>query len=133
MQEHPNAQRIRESLETFNRGDLEGYRDFFNEDVVWYVRGTHPMAGAYRGRDALFDYFQRAREATGGSLHVAPIEIHAGDEYAAVTAHVSGRREGGRTIEVAMTQAFRLDASGRVAEYWALAGDQEAIDEFWSP
>ena len=70
MEEHGNVGRVRDALETFNRGDLDVYREFFNDDVVWFVRGTHPMAGAYRGIDALFDYFGRARNVTRGSLRI---------------------------------------------------------------
>ena len=65
MEVHGNVGRMRDALEMFNRGDLDAYREFFDDDVVWFVRGTHDMAGAYRGIDALFDYFARARQVHG--------------------------------------------------------------------
>lgn len=132
MADHGNVARMRDALETFNRGDLDAYREFFADDVVWFVRGAHPMAGAYRGIDALFDYFARAREVTGGSLRIEPIDIVADDHHAGVVASVRGHREDGRTLDVEMTEAFTFAEDGRVKEYWALATDQPVVDAFWA-
>ncbi len=75
MTEHRNAIRTRQYLETFARGDLEALRDFFADDIVWHVAGSHPLSGDYHGKDELISYFQKARESTGGSLNVAPIAM----------------------------------------------------------
>ena len=132
MDEHGNVRRVRDALETFNGGDLDAYREFFHDDVVWFVRGTHPMAGAYRGIDALFDYFRRARDVTGGSLRIEPLDIVAGDRHAGVVATVRGHRDDGRELDVEMTEAFTFAGDGRVTEFWALATDQSAVDAFWA-
>jgi ketosteroid isomerase-like protein len=132
VDEHGNVGRMRDALATFNRGDLDAYREFFDDDVVWYVRGTHPMAGAYRSVDALFEYFARAREVTGGSLHIEPLDVVADDRHAGVVARVRGRRADGRDLDTEMTEAFTFAADGRIKEFWALAGDQAAVDAFWA-
>ena len=132
MEQHDNVGRMRDALEMFNRGDLDAYREFFDDDVVWFVRGTHDMAGAYRGIDALFDYFARARQVTGGSLRVEPIEIVADDRHAGVVARVRGSRDDGRTLDIEMTEAFTFTEDGRVKEFWALAAEQPVVDAFWA-
>ena len=132
MDEHRNVERVRDALESFNRGDLDAYRGFFHDDVVWFVRGTHPMAGAYRGVDALFEYFDRAREVTGGSLRIEPLDVVADDRHAGLVARVRGRREDGRDLDIDMTEAFTFADDGRVTEFWALAADQPAVDAFWA-
>jgi uncharacterized protein len=132
MDEHSNVARVRDALETFNCGDLDVYREFFDDDVVWFVRGTHPMAGAYRGIDALFDYFGRARSVTGGSLRIDPVDIVADDRHAGVVARVRGSREDERKLDVEMAEAFIFADDGRVREFWALASDQDAVDAFWA-
>ena len=132
MDEHSNVARVRDALETFNRGDLDVYREFFDDDVVWFVRGTHPMAGAYRGIDALFDYFGRARNLTGGSLRIDPVDIVADDRHAGVVARVRGSRRDERRLDVEMAEAFVFAEDGRVTEFWALASDQDAVDAFWA-
>jgi uncharacterized protein len=132
MEEHGTVARVREALETFNRGDLYAYREFFDDDVVWFVRGTHPMAGTYRGIDALFYYFAQARQVTGGSLRIDPIDIVADDRHAGVVARVRASRDDERTLDIEMTEAFTFSESGRVKEFWALATDQAVIDAFWA-
>ena len=47
MAEHPNVTRTREYLDTFARGDLQGLRPFFSDDVVWHVAGSHDLSGDY--------------------------------------------------------------------------------------
>jgi ketosteroid isomerase-like protein len=132
MEEHGNVGRMSDALEAFNRGDLETYREFFDDDVIWFVRGTHDMAGTYRGVDALFDYFARARQVTGGSLRIDPIDIVADDRHAGVVARVRGSRDDGRTLDVEMTEAFTFTEDGRVREFWALAAEQPVVDAFWA-
>ena len=131
MEQHDNVGRMRDALEMFNHGDLDAYREYFDDDVVWFVRGTHDMAGTYRGIDALFDYFVRARQVTGGSLRVEPIEIVAGDRHAGVVARVRASRADGRTLDIEMTEAFTFTEDGRVKEFWALAAEQPVVDAFW--
>jgi ketosteroid isomerase-like protein len=130
MAEHPGVARARASIETFNRGDMVGARDFYAEDVVWHVGGNHPLSGDYRGRDALFDYFDRVREMTGGTLSLEPEAILASDQHTAIFMRVVGRR-GGKSLDVTLAEAFTVGPDGRWTEFWSLADDQEAVDAFW--
>lgn len=131
MAEHPNVSVLRQAFAMFNQGDVEGYRQFFTEDVVWHVGGQHPLSGDYQGRDAIFEYFAKVRELTVGSLRSEPQDILADDAHGGVFAHVTAQREG-RQMDVILAQAFRLNAAGKCTEYWALADDQEAVDAFWA-
>jgi ketosteroid isomerase-like protein len=131
MTEHPNVARARGAFETFNRGDFGAYRQFFTEDVVWHVGGNHPLSGDYRGRDALFAYFDKVRQLTGGSLRTTPQDILADDAHCGVFTRVTAERDG-RKLDVVQAQAFRVNADGKFSEYWALADDQDAVDAFWS-
>lgn len=130
MAEHPNVNLLRQAIATFNRGDFDGYRQFFTDDVAWHVGGQHPLSGDYQGRDAIFEYFARVRELTGGTLRSEPQDILADDAHGGVFAHVTAQRDG-RHMDVVLAQAFRLNAEGKCTEYWALADDQEAVDAFW--
>jgi hypothetical protein len=130
MNGHPGAQRAREYIDVFHRGDFHALRNFYDENVVWHLAGHHPMAGDYRGREALFSYFDRVRDMTGGSLRLEPESILASDRYTAMFTRVTGRRDG-RTLDVVLAQVFRVGDDGRWIEYWGLADDQDAVDEFW--
>lgn len=129
--EHPNVALLREAIEKFSRGDLQGYRSHFAEDVLWHVGGSHRLSGDYRGRDALFAYFAKVQELTGGSLRVELQEIMADDTHGAVFARVTAQQEG-QQLDVVLAQAFTIDGERKLSEYWALADDQVAVDTFWS-
>lgn len=128
---HPDVERAWDSIAMYNRGDFDALRDFYSDDVVWHVGGGHALSGDYRGKDALFRYFAEVRELTGGSLQVEPQSILASDDEIAMLTRVTAER-GGRTLDVLLSQTFRVGPDGRWTEYWAIADDQEAVDAFWS-
>ena len=131
MSEHPQVARTREFLATFARNDFDALGEFFSDDVVWHVAGKHPLAGDYRGRDELLAYFARAREESGGTLTLAPSGILANDEHVALFVRVTGERDGKR-LDVEMAEAMDVGADGLWSAFWAMADDQDAVDEFWS-
>lgn len=131
MDEHPNVQRVRDALDAYNRGDLESMRSFIAEDVLWHVGGSHSLSGDYQGRDAVFDYYEKVRGLTGGTLTLEPLDILANDQHGGIFMHVKGERDG-KTLDVVLAEALAFDESGRWAEYWALADEQEAVDAFWA-
>jgi uncharacterized protein len=128
--EHPNAQKIRDALDTYNAGDLEGLRAVLAEDILWHVGGEHPLSGDYRGVEAVLDYYTKVREQTGGTLRLEPIDILADDRHGGIFMRVRGEREG-KTIDVELAEALTFDGRGRWVEYWALADEQEKVDAFW--
>ncbi len=129
--EHPNVARARQALEAFTKRDLDAYSEFFAEDVVWHVGGYHPLSGDYKGRNALFGYFERVAELSGGTLRVEPLSILGSDRHLAMSTRATGSRAG-HHLDVLLAQAFSIGADGKFTEYWALADDQEAVDRFWS-
>lgn len=131
MADHPNALRARQALDTFMRGDLERYREFFDDDVAWHVGGYHPLSGDYRGRDALFEYFDRIANLSEKTLNIEPLAILGSDHHVAMFTQVTASR-GARRLDVVLAQALSVGGDGRFTEYWALADDQEAVDNFWS-
>lgn len=128
--EHAGTTRARDYLATYAAGDTAALRDFFADDVVWHVGGKHALSGDYRGREALFDYFDKVRELTGGTLTVEEEHVLASDQHTAMFTRVRGAREG-RQLDVSMAQTFRTGPDGRWTEYFAMADDQAAVDAFW--
>jgi ketosteroid isomerase-like protein len=118
-------------LDTFAEGDLEALMEFFSPEVVWHVAGSHRLAGDYRGKPALLDYFRQARDETAGSIKLDPTAIMASDQHIALFLRVTGERAGKR-LDVEQAQAFTVDADGKLAEFWSMADDQAALDEFWT-
>ena len=123
--------RARESLDLLATGDFEALRNFYTDDVVWHVAGNHPLSGDYHGKDDLIRYFERVRSLTDGGLTIEPESILASDQHVAMFTRVRAQRVG-RSMDVVLAQVLRLAADGRWSEYWALADDQAAVDQFWS-
>ena len=130
MTEHVNAARVREALEAYAKRDLDAVGDQLAKNIVWHVAGDHALSGDYEGRDAVLDYFRQVQQLTGDSLELEVDEIVANDRFAAVFLHAKGKRQE-RELEVKMAEAIRFDDDGRWAEYWAMANDQTAVNEFW--
>jgi uncharacterized protein len=57
---------VQDYLDALLEGDLEAIRESFAEDAIWSMHGDLPMAGPWRGRDAIVDDFL---VAFGGSLY----------------------------------------------------------------
>jgi len=128
---HAGVERAQEYIAAFHRWDVDAMRDFYADDVVWHVAGTHRLSGDYKGKDALFEYFAMARELTGGSLRLNPESILASDDHVAMFTRVTARRED-VVLDTLIAQVMKVGHDGRWIEYWAVADDQDALDAFWS-
>jgi uncharacterized protein len=127
--DHPNdlAQRF---IDAYGRRDYQTLESLLTDDVLWHVGGNHPLSGDYRGRQAVLDYFAKVQSLTSQTLTLDPIEILASGSFGAIFLRVRAEREG-RDLDVTMAEAFRAQ-EGQLAEFWATADDQEAVDRFWS-
>jgi uncharacterized protein len=125
------VQRIREGYEAFGRGDLEAIRDQFSPDIVWHIGGHSPLAGDYKGIDALFEFFGRVVSETGGTLKNEVHDILANDTHGVVLLTQSGERNG-KKLSMNCVQVVHRDAESRVTESWWIPVDERTDDEFWS-
>ena len=112
-------------------GPREPLHEVLTEDIVWVVPGRNAIAGEYRGRDAVIDYFTRRRELADRSFRMHPGEVLVGDgDHVAVltdgTATIDGVEHHWSTVGL-----YRL-REGRVAACWLLPLDAAAFDAIWS-
>jgi uncharacterized protein len=112
-------------------GDLGPVEELLAEDVVWHVPGTSPIAGDYRGREAVLGYFRTRRELAGGAIKITKHgEAHHDEALVQLAdghAVIAGREVSWRTAGV-----YRV-AGGRIAEAWLVPLDQEQFDRAWGP
>jgi acyl-CoA thioester hydrolase len=94
------------------------------------VPGTSPIAGDYRGREAVTGYFRRRRELAGGSIAITK---H-GDAHheEALVQLADGRAPLGGNDVVWRTAGVYRVAGGRIAEAWLVPLDQEQFDLAWA-
>jgi YbgC/YbaW family acyl-CoA thioester hydrolase len=116
--------------EMYAGGDLAPATELLAEGVVWHVPGTSPIAGDYRGREAVAGYFRLRRELAGGSLHIATGNEAHHDE--ALVQLADGRASlGGREMVWRTAGVYRV-AEGAIAEAWLVPLDLEYFDQAWA-
>ena len=131
MTDHPNAMMISRLYELFSQGDMEGFLESFAEDVVWHVPGRCPIAGDYKGREAVAGYFTAIDEMSGGTYRVSDVHDVVADDEHVVGLHHSVATRPGKTYDYNETIIFHV-RDGKITEVWEVYGDQYEIDEFWS-
>jgi uncharacterized protein len=127
MAAHPNVARIADGYAAFAKGDFAVLNDLFAEDLRWHEPGRNQLAGDYRGRDAVYEFFGRLMEITEGTFNLEVHAILADDEHG-VALVTSTASRGGRSATVNDAHVFHL-RDGKVVEFWAASTDQYAIDE----
>ncbi|MFL5798745.1 MAG: nuclear transport factor 2 family protein [Actinomycetota bacterium] len=130
MDEHPNATAYRRTADAFRAGDTEALDRLIDEDVVWHVPGRNPLAGEVRGRDALFEWFDRLRKATDGTFVLEEYDVLGNDEHVVALSRMSAVKAG-RSVGVDVISVFHY-RDGRQHERWFLPEDSESWDRLLS-
>ena len=128
---NPNEEILRRFLDAQQRGDAALLNELLADDVVWHVPGRNLLSRDYHGKAEVFGFFARARELSGGTVRIEPIEILAGDQHAVALVRVYAEREGRKLEGELQAFTFRIE-TGRIVEFWFLVEDRYAVDAFWS-
>jgi ketosteroid isomerase-like protein len=127
---HPNEELLRRAFDAFAKGDVDTLREVTDQDAVWHTSGRSPLAGDYRGVDAILGFFARVAELTGGTFRAELHDVVANDEHAVALYVSRGEREG-RTLENRTVLVSHV-RNGKFTETWVMGEDQYAADEFFS-
>jgi uncharacterized protein len=127
---HPNEDLVRRGYEAFAKGDVDTLNSLISDDIVWHVPGRSPLAGDYKGKEAVFGLFGKIVELSGGTFGQDIHDVLANDEHALVMVENHAEREGKRLNDRQVHVLHLKD--GKVTEFWNHFGDQYATDEFWS-
>ena len=113
------------------RGDVTAALDALHPEVELHVPGTHPLAGAHRGPDAVLGFVAAARERTDDGEHIEVIDVLASDRHVAVLCEVRATRAGRRPLHNRTVHLLRV-ADDRIAEIWLHNFDDLSVNDFWS-
>ena len=83
-----------------------------------------------RGARAVFAVLGRMAELSGGDFRVELHDVLANDEHAVALSRSIGNRQG-KQLDVSNVDIYHI-RDGKVTEFWSIAEDQRAEDEFWS-
>jgi len=127
---HPDEELLRTGYEAFGQGDLETVKEVFAEDIVFHVPGRGLISGEYRGPDAVFGFFAKGQELSGGTLRIELHDVAATDEHA-IALQINRAERNGKTLEARVVAVYHV-RDGRATEAWFLTDSQDENDEFWS-
>ena len=128
---HKNAEIVSRGYEAFNRADMKTLTEIFDESSSWHTPGRGSLAGDHKGREAVFAYFGRLGQETGGTFKAELRHVLADDDGRVVGFHHnSGQREGKR-LDTGCCIVFELK-DGRITSGREHFVDLYNWDEFWS-
>jgi len=130
MAEHPNAALLRKAHEAFSKGDMATLTEVIAEDTPWHIAGKGPLAGEYKGREAVFGFFKKINELSGGTFKMEDHDILGTDDHVVALTKMGATRAG-KTLNTNFCEVAHW-RNGQIVEDWLFAYDQYAFDDFWS-
>jgi ketosteroid isomerase-like protein len=125
-----NAQLIRRGYEAFDKGDIPAVVAIFDDDISWHIPGRSPLAGDYSGPEGVLGFFGQLQERSGGSFRLELHDLLASDDHVVALATEMGTR-GDKSLSAQTVHVWHV-REGKATEFWGLAADTYALDEFWS-
>jgi hypothetical protein len=127
---HPNEELLRKGFDAFGKGDLDGVKALFADDIVWHVPGSSQLSGDYKGQGEVMAWLGKNLELSGGTLKTEVHDVLGNDEHAVALFTITAQREG-KSLHDNACQVVHV-SGGKVTESWLHPGDQKTVDEFWS-
>jgi ketosteroid isomerase-like protein len=131
MQEHPNATRMRQTVDAFMSGDMPRLLQGFADDVVWYAPGDTPVSGTFHGHEGIIEFFSGLNEPSGESMNVRVDDVLAGDRYVTIFLDITAERHDER-LSVIVAQFASADGQGRWDRCWFLPDKLDEWNRFFA-
>jgi ketosteroid isomerase-like protein len=124
-----NLALVRSGYMAFNAKDIPTMVSILSPDVVQHVPGTSPVAGEYRGVEAVLGYYDTLGQLTDGSLRADLIDVHGDGVSHVIAVHqVTATRNGvTRVSRGSILFTFR---DGKATDLLELHGDLAGDDAF---
>jgi len=117
---------VRELLDALEARDVPAIEALLADDVVYYFPGRSPVAGTYRGREAVVGLFRAFASLFDGPIEMSTHDVVASDAHVVDLATYAGSR-GGERFTWNTVRLYHVDGD-RIAEVWLMIGDQYAFD-----
>ena len=117
---------VRELLDALEARDVPAIEALLADDIVYYFPGRSPVAGTYRGREAVVGLFRAFASLFDGPIEMSTHDVVASDAHVVDLATYAGSRGGERFIWNTV-RLYHVDGD-RIAEIWLMIGDQYAFD-----
>ena len=113
----------------FNSGDFDTLRSLMVGDVTQHVPGQGPLAGAYKGIDAVLGYYAKIAELTNGNFRADLVDVHSdGVSHVLAVQQITATRNDVRRVSRGSILFTFLD--GKVTDLLELHNDLAGDDAF---
>ena len=126
-----NADLVRRGYAAFNTADMKTLTELFDEHTSWHTPGRSPIAGDYKGRDAVFSQFGRYGGGTAGTFKAILQNVFTGEDGRVIGVHHNTAERKGKRLDVWCCLVFEFK-DGRVIDGREHFYDLHAWDAFWS-
>ena len=90
---------VRRGYAAFNSGDLDTLVTLFSTDVCQHVPGHGPLAGTYKGIEAVLGYYGKLAELTDGTFRADLVDVHGdGSGHVCAVHQISAVRNGAKRV-----------------------------------
>src|SRR5260221_13345882 len=91
----PNVDLVRAASAAFGRGDHSALQNqYFDENIIWHVAGTGPLAGDYEGAAQVIGHLGRSSALSGGTVRPELHDVLVSDDHTVVLATIHAQRAG---------------------------------------
>lgn len=126
-----NIEMARKGYQAFNELHIEEAMETIHDDIVWHAGGNGPLAGEYKGKQAVMELFMKYGQLTEGTSEFDVHDILASEDHTVVLGTASATRHG-RTHTSRFVDITHANEHGQAKEFWRFVEDQAADDEFLS-
>jgi ketosteroid isomerase-like protein len=127
--DHPNVDTVNRMTEAILTQDHDTLAKIFTDDLIFHLRGPHPLVGDHPGLGGLLGVIGSFFEATDGQIELDQQFCVGADGWAAEWEHATLGRKG-KTLESRNAFVYRFEGD-RIAEMWMFLGAlPEAAEAF---
>jgi ketosteroid isomerase-like protein len=127
----PNEDLVRAASAAFGRGDMGALQDqFFDENIVWHIAGTGPLAGNYEGVSQVMGVLGKISELAGGTVQAELHDVLASNDHTVALATIRAERAG-KQLQLNLVHVIHAE-NGKATEVWTHSSDPAGAAEFWS-
>ncbi len=127
----PTEDLIRAASAAFGRGDLSTLQDqYFDENIVWHIAGTGPLAGDYQGVEQVMGQLRTISALSAGTVQPELHDVLVSSDHMVVLVTIHAERAG-QQAQLNLVHVIHA-SNGRATEVWTHSADPAATAQFWS-
>jgi hypothetical protein len=120
--DHPNVDAVNRMTKAVFDQDHDALAASFTDDLVFHLRGAHPMAGDHAGLGGFLGVLGSIFDMTGGKIHIDQQFCVGTEGWAAEWEHATlGRTADDETLTSRNAFVYRFEVD-RIAEMWMFLG-----------